>query len=581
MAVALYGVAVGGGIAVGRAHIIKQGMKNAPHYTVEDAEIAAEVARYENAIRTTRRQFEHLRNNIPEDAPTELGAFISLHIMLLNDATISRDPIDIIEEKKINAEWALSQQIDILSAQFDSIADDYLHARKQDMLQVVERVFKNLMGIDTNDFVPEQEDLFEDTVLIAADLSPADTVFFKDNRIAAFVTDFGGASSHTAILGRGLNMPSIISLRHASDLIAENEVVIVDGIDGVVILQPDEFLLKEYRRRAREFRSRQRELNKLKDTAATTQDNVPIEILANIAAADNMAEVTKNAADGVGLYRSEFLFLNRDIAPSEDEQYREYAKIIKKAAGKPVTIRTMDLGADKNPRWFEQTHGLNPAMGLVGIRLSLAEPQMFRTQMRAILRAALHGEVQMMWPMISSLTEVRQCLVHLQMAKDQLKDNGIEFNPHVSVGVMIETPAAALMVGSLLKMVDFVSIGSNDLVQYTLAVDRANKDVAALYQPAHPAVLKLMLHVLRTANRMDKPVSICGEMAGDPVFARLLLGMGFRHFSMQPSKMLAFKEIVLSCNVEQLENKIVPLLKNDDPAKMPELLEKLNKFQAA
>lgn len=581
MAVALYGVAVGGGIAVGRAHIIKQGMKDAPHYTVEDTEIAAEVARYENAIRTTRRQFEHLRNNIPEDAPTELGAFISLHIMLLNDATISRDPIDIIEEKKINAEWALSQQIDILSAQFDSIADDYLHARKQDMLQVVERVFKNLMGIDTNDFVPEQEDLFEDTVLVAADLSPADTVFFKDNRIAAFVTDFGGASSHTAILGRGLNMPSIISLRHASDLISENEVVIVDGIDGVVILQPDEFLLKEYRRRAREFRSRQRELNKLKDTAATTQDNVPIEILANIAAADNMAEVAKNAADGVGLYRSEFLFLNRDIAPTEDEQYREYTKIIKKAAGKPVTIRTMDLGADKNPRWFAQTHGLNPAMGLVGIRLSLAEPQMFRTQMRAILRAAQHGEVQIMWPMISSLTEVRQCQVHLQMAKDQLADSGIAHNPNVAVGVMIETPAAALMVGSLLKMVDFVSIGSNDLVQYTLAVDRANKDVAALYQPAHPAVLKLMLHILRTANRMEKPVSICGEMAGDPVFARLLLGMGFRHFSMQPSKMLAFKEIVLSCNVEQLENKIVPLLKNDDPAKMPELLEKLNKFQAA
>ncbi|MBR5939693.1 MAG: phosphoenolpyruvate--protein phosphotransferase, partial [Neisseriaceae bacterium] len=498
MAVALYGVAVGGGIAVGRAHIIKQGMKDAPRYEVPDNEIAAEVERYENAIRTTRRQLEQLRNNIPENAPTELGAFISLHIMLLNDATISRDPIDIIENKKINAEWALSQQIEILSAQFDSIADDYLHARKQDMLQVVERVFKNLMGIDTNDFVPEQEDLFEDTVLIAADLSPADTVFFKDNRIAAFVTDFGGASSHTAILGRGLNMPSIISMRHACDLIAENEVVIVDGIDGVLILQPDEFLLKEYRRRAREFRSRQRELNKLKDTAATTEDGVPIEILANIAAADNMAEVAKNAADGVGLYRSEFLFLNRDVAPTEEEQYREYTKIIKKAAGKSVTIRSMDLGADKNPRWFEQTHGLNPAMGLVGVRLSLAEPQMFRTQMRAILRAALHGEVQIMWPMISSLTEVRQCLVHLQMAKDQLKDSGIEFNPNVAVGVMIETPAAALMVGSILKLVDFVSIGSNDLVQYTLAVDRANKDVAALYQPAHPAVLKLMLYVLRT-----------------------------------------------------------------------------------
>ena len=581
MAVALYGMAVGGGIAVGRTHIIKQGMEDAPHYAIDDTQIVTEVARFEDAVKNTRRQLEHLRNNIPENAPTELGAFISLHIMLLNDATISRDPIDIIEEKKINAEWALTQQVEKLSAYFDNIEDAYLHERKQDMLQVVERVFKNLMGYDENDFVPEQEDLFEDTVLIAADLSPADTVFFKDHRIAAFVTDFGGASSHTAILGRGLNIPSIISLRYARDLIRENEVVIVDGIDGVLILQPDEFMLKEYRRRAREYRSRQRELNKLKDTAATTQDNVAIEILSNIVSVDNMSEVAKNAADGVGLYRSEFLFLNRDIAPTEDEQYREYTKIIKKATGKPVTIRTMDLGADKNPRWFEQTHALNPALGVVGVRLSLAEPQMFRTQMRAILRAALHGEVQIMWPMISSLTEVRQCLIHWQIAKEQLIDSGVAFNPNVPVGVMIETPAAALMVGSLLKMVDFVSIGSNDLVQYTLAVDRANKDVAALYQPAHPAVLKLMLHVLRTANRMDKPVSICGEMAGDPVFARLLLGMGFRHFSMQPSKMLAFKEIVLSCNIEQLENKIVPLLKNDDPAKMPELLEKLNKFQAA
>ena len=255
MAVALYGVAVGGGIAVGRAHILKQGMEDTPHYAVPDAEIAAEVARFEDAIRNTRRQLEQLRNNIPENAPTELGAFISLHIMLLNDAHISREPIDIIEEKKINAEWALSQQMDLLIAQFDSIDDEYLHARKQDLMQVVERVFKNLMGYDENDFVPEQADLFDDTVLIASDISPADTVLFKDNRIAAFVTDFGGASSHTAILGRGLNMPSIISLRYARDLIAENEVVIVDGIDGVIILQPDEFLLKEYRKRAREYRA--------------------------------------------------------------------------------------------------------------------------------------------------------------------------------------------------------------------------------------------------------------------------------------------------------------------------------------
>ena len=582
MSIVLHGVAAGKGIAIGHAHLITRGTTEVPQYDIDPDKLDAEVARFDNAIKATRKELEQLRGAIPENAPTELGAFISLHLMLLTDVTLSREPIDILREQKINAEWALKQQSDKLAAQFDSIDDDYLRERKQDMLQVVRRIHNNLVG-QSNE-INLAGNLFDDTVLIAHDLSPADTVLFKEQHITAFVTDAGGPTSHTAILGRSLDIPSVIGLRNARQLISEHEWVIVDGINGVLIINPDDIVLAEYRRKLRAYKSKQRELNKLKDTAATTEDGTQIELYANIENAEDIKALHKFGADGVGLFRSEYLYLNRDTLPDEEEQYGVYADIVKKMKGKPLTIRTVDLGVDKNPRWFGQNGtpngSLNPALGLTGIRLCLAEPVMFRTQMRAILRAAAHGPVKMMWPMITSVSELKQCLTHLDTARRQLAERGEAFG-EVSAGCMIEIPSAALTVSSLLKPVDFVSIGTNDLIQYTLSVDRGDDAVSYLYQPAHPAILRLLAHIIRTANRMNKTVSLCGEMAGDTTFTRLLLGMGLRSFSMNTNNLLAVKDIVIHSHIDRLEQEILRILRNEDPDKADKLLKQLNQAEKA
>ncbi|MFC3873828.1 phosphoenolpyruvate--protein phosphotransferase [Neisseria musculi] len=582
MAIVLYGVSAGKGIAIGRAHLITRGMHEVPQYDLEPAGIESETARYETAVKAARRELEQLRSALPENAPTELGAFISLHLMLLTDVTLSREPVDIIEEQHINAEWALKLQTDKLSAQFDEIDDAYLRERKQDMLQVAGRIHNRLAG-QGNELNLEGS-LLGDTVLVANDISPADTVYFKEERVAAFVTDIGGPTSHTAILGRSLNIPSVIGLHNARKLISENEWVIVDGINGILIINPDEPVLKEYRARAREYRARTRELNKIKKTAATTQDGINIELLANIESLEDITRLNETGADGVGLFRSEFLYLNRDTMPSEDEQYAVYARFVKKLKGKSLTIRTVDLGVDKNPRWFGQNTtpngSLNPALGLTGIRLCLAEPVMFRTQMRAILRAAAHGPVKMMWPMITDTAELKQCLLHLETAKRQLAEREESFGG-ISTGCMIEIPAAALTVAGLLKHVDFISIGTNDLIQYTLSVDRGDDAVSYLYQPGHPAVLKLVQHVIRTANRMGKTVSVCGEMAGDTHYTRLLLGMGLRRFSMNPNNLLAVKNIVLHSNTLALENETARLMRQEDPEKLEKLLKAMNAQEEA
>ena len=580
MSITLHGVAAGKGIAIGRAHLVVRGIDQVPQYDLNSDEITTEISRFEAAIKVTRRQLEQIRSTIPENAPTELGAFISLHLMLLTDVTLSREPIDIINEQHINAEWALKIQSDRLSQQFDAINDEYLRQRKQDMLQVVERIHNNLIGLGNE--LNLDVNLLEDTILIAHDLSPADTVQLKEQRVIAFVTDAGGPTSHTAILGRSLDIPSVIGVRNARALISEHEWVIVDGINGVLIINPDDLVLAEYRRRMREYRNKKRELNKLKNTAATTQDGTQIELVANIESAEDIKAVHKFGADGVGLFRSEYLYLNRDTLPDEEEQYQVYSDIIKKLKGKPLTIRTVDLGVDKNPRWFGQNstpnNSLNPALGLTGIRLCLAEPVMFRTQMRAILRAATLGSVNMMWPMIASVAEIKQCLIHLDTARRQLEERGIAFG-NVRIGCMIEIPSAALTVSTLLKHLDFISIGTNDLIQYTLSVDRSDDMVGYLYQPAHPAILRLLSHIIRTANRMNKQVSICGEMAGDITFTRLLLGMGLRRFSMNTNNMLAVKDAIIHSNINDLEQDILRIMRNEDPDKMDKLLSMLNKME--
>ena len=573
----LHGYAAGKGIAIGRAHLVVRGISELPQYHLPESELAGEVARFDAAVKATRKQLEQLRSAIPENAPAELGAFISLHLMLLGDVTLSREPADILQEQAINAEWALKIQTDRLSQQFDEIDDEYLRQRKQDMLQVVERIQKNLAGQSTE--LNLDANLLDDTILIAHDLSAADTLFFKDQRIEGFVTDIGGPTSHTAILGRSLNIPSVIGVGNARQLISEHEWVIVDGIQGVLIIDPDELVLAEYRLRLKHYRSRLRALNKIKKTAAATLDGEEIELFANIESADDVKALHNIGADGVGLLRTEFAYLNRDSLPEEEELYQLYSDIAKKLKGKPLTIRTVDLGVDKNPRWFgtggTPNGSLNPALGLTGIRLCHAEPVMFRTQMRAVLRAAVHGKLRIMFPMISSLSELKQSLTHLDTARKQLVERQEAFG-ELEVGCMIEIPSAALTVSSLLKWVDFVSVGTNDLIQYTLSVDRSDDAVSYLYQPAHPAIIRLLAHIIRTANRMGKGVSVCGEMAGDTKYTRMLLGLGLRKFSMNINNLLDVKDVVLHSHTERLENEMAKLMRNEDPDKMDALLKKLN-----
>ena len=573
----LHGYAAGKGIAIGRAHLVVRGISELPQYHLPESELDGEAARFEAAVKATRKQLEQLRSAIPENAPAELGAFISLHLMLLGDVTLSREPVDILKEQAINAEWALKIQTDRLSQQFDEIDDEYLRQRKQDMLQVVERIQKNLAGQSTE--LNLDANLLDDTILIAHDLSAADTLFFKDQRIEGFITDIGGPTSHTAILGRSLNIPSVIGVGNARQLISEHEWVIVDGIQGVLIIDPDELVLAEYRLRLKHYRSRLRALNKIKKTAAATLDGEEIELFANIESADDVKALHNIGADGVGLLRTEFAYLNRDSLPEEEELYQLYSDIAKKLKGKPLTIRTVDLGVDKNPRWFgtggTPNGSLNPALGLTGIRLCHAEPVMFRTQMRAVLRAAVHGKLRIMFPMISSLSELKQSLTHLDTARKQLVERQEAFG-ELEVGCMIEIPSAALTVSSLLKWVDFVSVGTNDLIQYTLSVDRSDDAVSYLYQPAHPAIIRLLAHIIRTANRMGKGVSVCGEMAGDTKYTRMLLGLGLRKFSMNINNLLDVKDVVLHSHTERLENEMAKLMRNEDPDKMDALLKKLN-----
>lgn len=574
MSIILHGVPIGGGIAIGRAHLLTQSMDDVVHLVLDDDEIPAEQARFDLAVRETRKQLELLWGTIPENAPAELGAFLSLHIMLLSDPTISREPRELVESQRCNAEWALKLQCDALVAQFDAIDDDYLRERKHDVLQVIERIFKNLGGHSTE--LQIAEDLDEDTILVAHDLSPADMVYFKDASVAAFVTDVGGATSHTAILGRSLDLPSVIALHHARELVREEEMIIVDGQQGVLVIDPPASVLAEYRRRQRNWVEARRKLSSIRKTDAITRDGTPIELLANIELPQDAANVLESGAVGVGLFRSEFLFLGRDSLPSEDEQFEAYREVAQATRGAPVTVRTMDLGADKNPRWLGHGSAENPALGLTGIRLCLAEPLMFRAQLRALLRASHYGKIRILFPMINGLPELKQALSQLEYAKQELREEGIPFAAEVEVGAMIEIPSAALVVGSLLKHVDFLSIGTNDLIQYTLAIDRNDDSVSHLYDPVHPAVLKLISHTIKTATKAGKPVSVCGEMAGDARLTRLLLGMGLRRFSMHPANLLQVKQNVLDSHLDELGPQAGRILRSEDPDRIADLLQQLN-----
>jgi len=574
MSFVLHGVGVCGGIAIGRAHLVSRAKLEAAHYDVPEAQIADECARFDAAIATVRADLEDVRSSVPASAPAEFTAFIDLHLMILSDATLATMPCRIIETERCNAEWALKVQMDALLAQFEAIEDPYLRERRADVVQVVERIMKALSGQPGYN-PPPPGDARRNSILVAHDLSPADVVQFKPHQFASFITDLGGVTSHTAVVARSLNVPCIVALHNARQLIRENELVIVDGTQGVVIVDPDRTVLAEYELRRHEFDIERQKLKRLRDTRPVTLDGVEVELHANIELPGDVLIARENGAMGVGLFRTEFLFLNRDGLPDEDEQFEAYRKVVQGMEGLPVTIRTYDLGADKQPEGMNGS-AANPALGLRAIRLSLTEPRRFLTQLRAMLRASHYGRANILIPMLMNVAEVDQVLQMVAHAKASLDEEGIPYDRAVKVGGMVEVPAAALALGILTRKLDFLSIGTNDLIQYMLAVDRSDDTVAHLYDPLHPAVLNLLAHIFRTASKAQVPVALCGEMAGDVRLTRLLLALGLRQYSMHSAHLLDVKQNILKSNLQQIRPLALRMLRTENPEKLRALLARVN-----
>ncbi|MEO7742920.1 MAG: phosphoenolpyruvate--protein phosphotransferase, partial [Usitatibacter sp.] len=545
----MHGIGVSGGIAIGQAHLFAGMSAEANHYEITGADVQREQRRYDRAIREVRDELKELAESVRHSASAELAPFVKVHVMLLDDSAFTEAPREIIREQHCNAEWALRVQLDELMAQFSDIEDPYLRAREDDVRQVAERVLGALAGSRRRIAMkPVRE---EASILVARDLSPADVILFREHPFAAFVTDMGGATSHTAIVARSMNIPAIVALHHSRNMIREDELIVVDGTQGVVIVNPDKAVLAEYRLKQNQARIERDKLKRLKTAPASTLDGTTVQLYANIELPSDLEPVRASGATGIGLFRSEFLFMNRRDQPDEDEQYEAYRDVVEGMKGLPVTIRTMDLGADKNAEGQEYI-AVNPALGLRAIRYSLAEPEVFNTQLRAILRASRHGKVLILIPMLTTWHELTQAIAAVTRAKEQLRDEKVKFDDYVPLGGMIEVPAAAIALPMFIRKLDFLSIGTNDLIQYTLAIDRADDRVAHLYDPLHPAVLNLLAGVIRTAQQHEKPVAVCGEMAGDVDLTRMLLGFGLRNFSMHPAHLLGVKQRVLTTSIPDI-----------------------------
>ncbi len=598
MTFSIHGLPVARGIAIGRAVLVASSRVDVAHYFIDALQVDNEIDRVRVGRNAVIDEIHRLQTNIsqmgPKEAPHELAALLDVHLMLLQDEELILGVKSWITDRLYNAEWALTSQFEVIARQFDEMEDEYLRERKADLEQITERVLRAMKG-DTSALAraavssalgsqalrpprktAQQDLLLGDTVdvpliLVAHDLSPADMLQFKQSVFAGFVTDVGGKASHTAIVARSMDIPAVVGARQASQLVRQDDWVIVDGDAGVVIVDPSAIILAEYSFKQRQVEMDRGRLGRLLHTPAVTMDGQKIELLANIEMPADAPAAVRAGAVGVGLFRSEFLFMGRQgVLPDEDEQYQAYVTAVEGMRGLPVTIRTVDIGADKplmNPgeRSHQDDGHLNPALGLRAIRWSLADPAMFLTQLRAILRSAAHGPVNLLIPMLAHASEIRQTMALIEQARAQLKHRGAVFGP-VQLGAMIEIPAAALTLKVFLKYFDFLSVGTNDLIQYTLAIDRADESVAHLYDPLHPAVLRLVADTIAECTRQGKGVSVCGEMAGDVAMTRLLLGLGLRSFSMHPAQILAVKQEVLRADTTKLQDWAHALLLDEEPA---------------
>ena len=578
----LVGSGVASGIAVGRAHLLAPSELDVRQYTIERRDVLHEIGRLTSAFNVVREELDELKSGIARDAPSEVRAFLDLHRLILGDALLAEAPRDLIRSRLINAEWALTIQLEQLVKQFDAIDDEYLRERSTDVRQVVERVVTALAGgRPTRVAFTKQLAPGERLILIAQDLAPADVLHLKDRAdvdLAGFVTELGGPTSHTAILARSLGLPAVVGAENARRIIHEGDLVVIDADFDAVIVNPSDEELAEFGKRVRDESAHRVQLRKLRGKIARTRDGIAIELQANIELPEDARDALEAGADGIGLFRSEFLFMDRDELPTEDEQYEAYAKVARAMKGKPVVIRTLDIGADKVlNEAARETLGMgrgaprpesNPALGLRAIRYCLAYPELFLTQLRAILRASEVGTVRILVPMLAHVHEVEQALAFVAQAKQQLRESRRKYDGRVQIGGMIEVPAAALTVPQLVKKLKFLSIGTNDLIQYTLAIDRADSSVAHLYDHLHPAVLRLIAQTIRECSRARVPVAVCGEVAGELEMTELLLGMGLRQYSMHPSQILPLKERLFMLSTRDSARLAARVLRQSDPVKI-------------
>ena len=575
----LNGVGVSRGIAIGKAYLLQRDQLKVREYLIPPSLIEMEQERFRQALADAKEQLDEVRQRIPSSTPVDIVSFIDTHLLMLNDKALAEAPLKLIRERGCNAEWALKLQRDALVAVFEDMEDAYLRTRRDDVDHVVNRIQRILLN-QADNIEGMMDGRLKGQVIIADDLSPADTVTMQNEGIAAFVTEFGGPNSHTTILARSLGIPAVAGVGNALRYLRQGETLVVDGFQGTLLAEPDERGLAHYQLRQRQEKRHQTELGKLKELPAISRDGLVVSLQANVELPEDMAVMDKVAAKGVGLYRTEYLFLNREQPPDEEEQFEIYNKVVKRLHGRPLTIRTLDLGADKTPghEARPEVRGVvtNPALGLRAIRLCLRDTTLFLPQLRAILRVSAAGPVNMMIPMLASVQEVQQAMVLINQAKQELLQEGIDFDDSIPIGGMIEVPAAALLADVFAKQLDFLSIGTNDLVQYTMAADRLDNAVNYLYQPTHPAVLRLIDMTIKAGHKAGIPVAMCGEMAGEARYTRLLLGLGLTEFSMQPAMLPEVKSIIQESDVEQLAKQARRVLRMSSAAEVDAFVEKLN-----
>ncbi|MDT8452735.1 MAG: phosphoenolpyruvate--protein phosphotransferase [Gammaproteobacteria bacterium] len=579
MSILINGIGVSSGIAIGEAYVYSREQKMVREYKVPKEQQQKEIERFKAALNRAGEQLHEIKNKIAADTPPDILAFIDTHLLMLEDPTFDDGTIANIKKYSRNAEWALQLQSKRLVKIFNEMEDPYLRTRKDDVLHVVRRIQRCLA--DTPEHVPDGQQL-KGRIVIADDLTPADTLMLQHHKIAGFVTEFGGPLSHTAILSKNIGIPAIVGVHHARQLIKNGEMLIIDGEQGMVINSPDKRSLKQYRTLQKAEAARKVLLYDLKNVPAVTLDGKAITLHGNIDRPEDIKTLRSFDDTGVGLYRTEMLFIEKNTNPDEDTQFRTYKRALFRLKGQPLTIRTVDLGADKETQETIDQGPMahNPAMGLRAIRRCMKEPESFIPQLRAILRVAALGPVRMMIPMLTSIEELHQVLYLIERTKQRLHDQKIRFDANLQVGAMIEVPAAALSADAFAKQLDFLSIGTNDLIQYTLALDRIDDEVSYLYNPLNPAVLQLIQLTINAGIKARIPVSLCGEMASNPQYTRLLLGMGLEYFSVQANVMLEIKNIINNSSLSKLHGQIKKILEHQSAHKTETLLNQLNHYES-